>query len=132
MPLEDSGSSPTRTAPTPTLSQPKPKPKIIRVLTVMAYMLSVSMAAILLSIYYIFVWNGGGNGATETKPSAAPLIAFKDIKGGASLVGGGYTESDEAVGVVNASYLEYEMMTEKGLIVGVVAQKNRFDVVLAY
>ncbi|KAG5890149.1 hypothetical protein JTB14_010167 [Gonioctena quinquepunctata] len=37
---------------------PKPKPKIIRVLTVLAYVLSVSMAAILLSIYYIFMWDG--------------------------------------------------------------------------
>lgn len=38
--------------------QPKKKPKAIRVLTVMAYILSVSMAAILLSIYYIFMWEG--------------------------------------------------------------------------
>nr|CAI5856069.1 unnamed protein product [Callosobruchus analis] len=38
--------------------EPKPTPKIIRVLTVMAYVLSVSMAAILLSIYYIFMWEG--------------------------------------------------------------------------
>ncbi|CAH1279894.1 unnamed protein product [Diabrotica balteata] len=37
---------------------PKPKPKMIRVLTVLAYVLSVSMAAIFLSIYYIFMWNG--------------------------------------------------------------------------
>lgn len=35
----------------------KSPPKIIRVLTVLAYILSVSMAAILLSIYYIFMWN---------------------------------------------------------------------------
>ncbi|CAH0550535.1 unnamed protein product [Brassicogethes aeneus] len=39
--------------------QPKQEtPKIIRVLTVIAYALSVSMAAILLSIYYIFIWQG--------------------------------------------------------------------------
>lgn len=38
--------------------EPKEKPKIIRVLTVFAYILSVSMAAILLSIYYVFVWDG--------------------------------------------------------------------------
>ncbi|XP_060535608.1 uncharacterized protein LOC132707691 isoform X2 [Cylas formicarius] len=37
---------------------PKKQPKVIRVLTVMAYALSVSMAAILLSIYYIFMWEG--------------------------------------------------------------------------
>ncbi|ENN77472.1 hypothetical protein D910_07348 [Dendroctonus ponderosae] len=38
--------------------QQKKKPKALRVLTVMAYVLSVSMAAILLSIYYIFMWQG--------------------------------------------------------------------------
>lgn len=38
--------------------QQKKKPKVLRVLTVMAYVLSVSMAAILLSIYYIFMWQG--------------------------------------------------------------------------
>lgn len=37
-------------------TEAKPKPKLIRVLTVLAYILSVSMAAILLSIYYIFMW----------------------------------------------------------------------------
>lgn len=37
---------------------PKPQPKMIRVLTVLAYVLSVSMAAIFLSIYYIFMWHG--------------------------------------------------------------------------
>ncbi|CAG9860458.1 unnamed protein product [Phyllotreta striolata] len=36
----------------------KPKPKIIRILTVLAYILSVSMAAIILSVYYIFMWHG--------------------------------------------------------------------------
>lgn len=36
----------------------KTKHKIIRVLTVIAYALSVSMAAILLSIYYVFMWDG--------------------------------------------------------------------------
>ncbi|XP_044264870.1 uncharacterized protein LOC123011488 isoform X2 [Tribolium madens] len=39
------------------LFEPKSQPKIIRVLTVLAYILSVSMAAIILSIYYIFMWN---------------------------------------------------------------------------
>lgn len=31
-------------------------PKVIRVLTVCAYLLCVSLAAIILSIYYIFLW----------------------------------------------------------------------------
>lgn len=32
-------------------------PKIIRVLTVCAYLFTVSVAAIMLSIYYIFLWD---------------------------------------------------------------------------
>lgn len=47
----------------PTLSQTKAQPKLIRVLTVLAYILSVSMAAILLSIYYIFIWKGNNTQA---------------------------------------------------------------------
>lgn len=31
-------------------------PKIIRVLTVCAYLICVSLAAIMLSIYYLFLW----------------------------------------------------------------------------
>lgn len=38
------------------LFQPKKTPKAVRVLTVLAYVLSVSMAAILLSLYYLFMW----------------------------------------------------------------------------
>lgn len=34
----------------------KPASKVVRVLTVLAYLLSVSLAAILLSVYYICVW----------------------------------------------------------------------------
>ncbi|CAK1583701.1 unnamed protein product [Parnassius mnemosyne] len=36
--------------------RPKSVSIVVRVLTVMAYLLSVSMAAILLSVYYIWVW----------------------------------------------------------------------------
>lgn len=39
------------------LYEPKHKEKLIRVLTVIAYVIFVSMAAILLSLYYTFVWN---------------------------------------------------------------------------
>lgn len=39
------------------LYEPKHKQKLIRVLTVVAYVIFVSMAAILLSLYYTFVWN---------------------------------------------------------------------------
>lgn len=38
------------------LSESKNTSKCVRVLTVLAYILSVSMAAILLSLYYVFLW----------------------------------------------------------------------------
>lgn len=38
------------------LNKKKQTPKTIRVLTVIAYVLLVSLAAILLSLYYILVW----------------------------------------------------------------------------
>jgi hypothetical protein len=37
--------------------EPKHSKKLIRVLTVIAYMFSVSLAAIMLSVYYVFLWN---------------------------------------------------------------------------
>ncbi|KAL3286263.1 hypothetical protein HHI36_000773 [Cryptolaemus montrouzieri] len=40
------------------LYEPKHKKKLIRVLTVIAYVFFVSLAAIMLSLYYIFIWNG--------------------------------------------------------------------------
>ncbi|KAK7794762.1 hypothetical protein R5R35_009350 [Gryllus longicercus] len=45
----------------------KVKGKVIRVLTVLAYVLSVSLAAIMLSLYYVFLWDpkmpSGGSAA---------------------------------------------------------------------
>lgn len=38
------------------LYKQKPASKVVRVLTVLAYLLSVSLAAILLSVYYVCVW----------------------------------------------------------------------------
>ncbi|XP_066149608.1 uncharacterized protein inaF-D [Euwallacea fornicatus] len=40
------------------LYEPKHKKKLFRVLTVVAYVFFVSLAAIMLSLYYIFLWNG--------------------------------------------------------------------------
>ncbi|XP_069977233.1 putative transmembrane protein INAFM2 isoform X2 [Penaeus vannamei] len=37
--------------------EPKQNKKIIRLLTVIAYVISVSMAAIILSLYYVFLWD---------------------------------------------------------------------------
>lgn len=96
--MDEPGNSPTRSTPAPTLSQPKPQPKIIRVLTVMAYMLSVSMAAILLSIYYIFVWNGGGSNTVQPQPLAAPLMSLRsDYNNSETITMGG---DSTTVGVV--------------------------------
>ncbi|PBC26424.1 hypothetical protein APICC_01337 [Apis cerana cerana] len=39
------------------LYEPKHKQKLVRVLTVVAYVIFVSMAAILLSLYYTFLWD---------------------------------------------------------------------------
>lgn len=40
------------------LYEPKHKKKLVRVLTVVAYIFFVSLAAIMLSLYYVFLWNG--------------------------------------------------------------------------
>ncbi|KAF5303617.1 hypothetical protein FQA39_LY09864 [Lamprigera yunnana] len=40
------------------LYEPKHKKKVVRVLTVVAYIFFVSLAAIMLSLYYVFIWNG--------------------------------------------------------------------------
>ncbi|PSN35522.1 hypothetical protein C0J52_23802 [Blattella germanica] len=37
--------------------EPKHTKKLVRVLTVVAYIFSVSLAAIMLSVYYVFLWN---------------------------------------------------------------------------
>lgn len=59
--------------------QPKQKPKAIRVLTVMAYILSVSMAAILLSIYYIFMWEGRPHlGAVSSRHVGYPVFLVQN------------------------------------------------------
>ncbi|GFT64700.1 uncharacterized protein NPIL_299351 [Nephila pilipes] len=41
----------------PTLSKRKQHKKLIRLLTVMAYVFSVSLGAIVLSLYYVFLWD---------------------------------------------------------------------------
>ncbi|XP_050353977.1 uncharacterized protein LOC126775874 isoform X2 [Nymphalis io] len=53
---EDGTSVETGPAPAQDLYREKPPSTVVRVLTVCAYLLSVSLAAILLSIYYICVW----------------------------------------------------------------------------
>ncbi|GFY47833.1 uncharacterized protein TNIN_438231 [Trichonephila inaurata madagascariensis] len=41
----------------PALSKRKQHKKLIRLLTVMAYVFSVSLGAIVLSLYYVFLWD---------------------------------------------------------------------------
>ena len=38
------------------LYEPKQNKKIVRIFTVILYMFSVSLGAILLSLYYVFLW----------------------------------------------------------------------------
>ncbi|XP_045776723.1 uncharacterized protein LOC123875116 isoform X2 [Maniola jurtina] len=52
----DGGTAETGAAPVQDLYREKPPSTVVRVMTVLAYLLSVSFAAILLSIYYICVW----------------------------------------------------------------------------
>lgn len=55
--------------------EPKQHKKIIRLLTVMAYVFSVSLAAILLSLYYVFLWDPkpAGN-KTQIAPTATSAV----------------------------------------------------------
>ncbi|XP_013170900.1 PREDICTED: uncharacterized protein LOC106120191 isoform X1 [Papilio xuthus] len=53
--------------------RPKNVSTVVRVLTVTAYLLSVSMAAILLSVYYVFVWK-----SPELPVDGARLEARRD------------------------------------------------------
>ncbi|XP_054258127.1 putative transmembrane protein INAFM2 isoform X2 [Macrosteles quadrilineatus] len=56
----------------PSNRKPETK-KIVRLLTVVAYMMSVSMAAIMLSAYYIFLWN-----PKEHRPGAEGPLRLTD------------------------------------------------------
>lgn len=61
------------------LYEPKHKQKLVRVLTVIAYVIFVSMAAILLSLYYTFVWNPPKDQAIRRKidkPECAMSASF--------------------------------------------------------
>uniref|UniRef100_A0A1B0CQF5 Uncharacterized protein n=1 Tax=Lutzomyia longipalpis TaxID=7200 RepID=A0A1B0CQF5_LUTLO len=50
------------------LYEPKPNKKAIRILTVAAYVLCVSLAAIMLSLYYIFLWDPSIKPSIHSKP----------------------------------------------------------------
>ncbi|KAK7076902.1 hypothetical protein SK128_019417 [Halocaridina rubra] len=48
--------------------EPKQNKKIVRLLTVIAYVISVSMAAIILSLYYVFLWDPSQKYPTRSPP----------------------------------------------------------------
>ena len=55
--------------------EPKHTKKLVRVLTVVAYIFSVSLAAIMLSVYYVFLWNPKDiphRAVRHTTPAPAP------------------------------------------------------------
>lgn len=47
--------------------------KIVRLMTVMAYVLSVSLAAMVLSLYYVFLWD------PDMHSEPVPLVLVKDV-----------------------------------------------------
>ena len=85
--------------------RPKPKSKLIRVMTVIAYILSVSMAAILLSVYYIFVWKDQSHLKERGGPISQQMIGHspyyynysKYLRSAGSVDVSSVLESDESV-----------------------------------
>ncbi|KAL4134800.1 hypothetical protein QTP88_006512 [Uroleucon formosanum] len=64
------------------LAQKKEKKiKIIRIMTVIAYLVSVSTVATMLSAYYVFVWNPHAANYTQT-PNAERLVMALQRAGG--------------------------------------------------
>lgn len=47
--------------------EPKHKKKLVRVLTVVAYVFSVSLAAIMLSLFYVFIYNPSRPGTDDVR-----------------------------------------------------------------
>lgn len=70
---------------------------VCRLATVLAYVLAVSLAAIVLAIYYICVWDpsNGGTQQTINAPISLPLSGPGEVNetAGSSLGGGGTTVS---------------------------------------
>ncbi|XP_056634818.1 uncharacterized protein LOC130443937 isoform X2 [Diorhabda sublineata] len=64
------------------LYEPKHKKKLVRVLTVVAYVFFVSLAAIMLSLYYVFLWNGDQKMAAKyvTRAPTAEMYYAQNCK----------------------------------------------------
>jgi len=55
------------------LYEPKQNKKIVRIFTVILYMFSVSLGAILLSLYYVFIWKNPHTQALDKKDNSTDL-----------------------------------------------------------
>merc|ERR1719189_2282007 len=55
------------------LYEPKQNKKIVRIFTVILYMFSVSLGAILLSLYYVFIWKNPHTQALDKKDNFTDL-----------------------------------------------------------
>ncbi|XP_047096924.1 putative transmembrane protein INAFM1 [Schistocerca piceifrons] len=60
------------------------KKKLLRLLTVLAYVMSVSMAAIMLSLYYVFLWDPHGTGPRYGHLAADPQPRLNYTQDGSS------------------------------------------------
>lgn len=68
----------------------KTNKKWVRLATVLAYVMAVSLAAVALAIYYSLMWHPGNMGlsTTTTTPPYTPVTALAD--NGSSIAGGGH------------------------------------------
>ncbi|XP_049704606.1 uncharacterized protein Inaf-d isoform X2 [Helicoverpa armigera] len=108
---EDSASEEVSPSATRDIYKQKPASKVVRVLTVLAYLLSVSLAAILLSVYYVCVWRSPEpppeTGGEASARRASPLHHHHRLHGQHSahspyIFGGGDTEVN-ATDIVHSS-----------------------------
>ncbi|KAL0270019.1 UNVERIFIED_CONTAM: hypothetical protein PYX00_007565 [Menopon gallinae] len=61
--------------------EPKHKKKLVRVLTVIAYIFSVSLAAITLSLFYLFIYNPGKPGHNAGSPNSTGRLYNRNNEG---------------------------------------------------
>uniref|UniRef100_A0A8C8AF48 InaF motif containing 2 n=1 Tax=Otus sunia TaxID=257818 RepID=A0A8C8AF48_9STRI len=69
----------------------KTNKKWVRLATVLAYVLSVSLAAIVLAVYYSLIWQpvrGGGGGSGPAVTTSQPAPGARGRRGAAAAVGG--------------------------------------------
>lgn len=57
--------------------EPKHKKKLVRVLTVVAYVFFVSLAAIMLSLYYVLIWNGHQKETVRVRSANVPITVVR-------------------------------------------------------